>query len=151
MTIIRIWYVLWKRCLSVDQTWLLFAFSGCSVSAWPNPCHRLSLQNVFCLPRAETWPQTGVECVCHFAHFAGDWWGWGGLPSQITGCCPKSAAHCRMAPGRKIRRAAEYTRHPWCFINGCWYQPPLSISGSSVLGFQDLHKGIVVILICQKC
>lgn len=105
----------------------------------------------FCLPRAETWPQTGVECVCHFAHFAGDWWGWGGLPSQITGCCPKSAAHCRMAPGRKIRRAAEYTRHPWCFINGCWYQPPLSISGSSVLGFQDLHKGIVVILICQKC
>lgn len=79
MTIIRIWYVLWKRCLSVDQTWLLFAFSGCSVSAWPNPCHRLSLQNVFCLPRAETWPQTGVECVCHFAHFAGDWWGWGGL------------------------------------------------------------------------
>lgn len=26
----------------------------------------------------------------------------GGLPSQITGCCPKSAAHCRIAPGWKI-------------------------------------------------
>lgn len=39
--------------------------------------------------------------VCHFVHCAGDWRG--GLPSQITGCCPKSAAHCRIAPGQQIR------------------------------------------------
>lgn len=54
----------------------------------------------FCLALGQN-ETTGWHTVCQFVHRAGD--RRGGSPSQIAGCCPKSAAHCCIAPGQKIR------------------------------------------------
>lgn len=61
---------------------------------------------------------TGWRTVCQFVHRAGDWRG--GSPSQIAGCCPKSAAHCCTAPGQKIRDSKGQWSAHWMFS---WHQP----------------------------
>lgn len=70
---------------------------------------------------------TGWRRVCHFVHCAGDWRR--GLPSQITGCCPKSAAHCHIAPrteNQGQQRTIESMLYCWCCAILCRFQPTLS-------------------------
>lgn len=67
---------------------------------------------------------TGWHAVCQCVHCAGDWRG--GSPSQIAGCCPKSATHCRFAGGQKNKnkkiRDSEGQQSA-CFITYSFYKP----------------------------
>lgn len=81
--------------------------------------------------------------VCHFVLCAGDWRG--GLPSQITGCCPKSASTLPYRPrteNQGQQRTIECMLYSWCNVICYWYQPTLLSHRQWYSGFPVLIQYI---------
>lgn len=82
----------------------------------------------FCF--ALSWNMTtGWHTVCQFVHRAGDWRG--GSPSQIAGCCPKTAAHCHYC-SRTENQGQQRTMKYICLLTATHPQTSAEIQRTSV-------------------